>query len=303
MDNITVSVIIPTYNRASLIGRAIKSVLNQTYQKFEIIIVDDGSTDKTEEIIKSFKDERVRYIRNEKNKGASAARNIGIRFARGGYIAFQDSDDEWLPEKLEKQMKVFEITAEKVGVVYSGFWRIKNNKKIYIPSNKITKKEGYIHKEILRENFVTTQVVIIKKKCFKKAGMFDERLPRLQDWELWIRISKFYEFKYIDEPLVISYHTPDCISENKNALIKAFELILKKHFLEIRRNRKLLAYHQYVIGNLLCRIGKMAQGRRYLLGALKSYPLKIKCLIVAFASLFGESVYVNIVRLKSRFNL
>jgi len=291
----TVSVVIPTYNRAHLVGRAIKSVLNQTYQKFEIIIVDDGSTDKTEEIIKTFKDERVRYIRNEKNKGASAARNIGIKVARGEYIAFQDSDDEWLPEKLEKQMKVFEITPEKVGVVYTGFWRVKNNKKIYTPSNKITKKEGYIHKEIIRNNFVTTQAVIIKKKCFKKVGMFDERLPRLQDWELWIRISKFYEFKCVDEPLVISYHTPNCISENKDAHIKAFELILEKHFLEIRRNRKLLAHYQYLIGNLLCRIGNMAQGRSYLFGAIKSYPLNIKCLIVTFVSLLGKSAYANIV--------
>lgn len=110
-NNPKVSVIIPTYNRAHLIGRAIKSVLNQTYKDFEIIIVDDGSTDKTEEVVKDFKDERVRYIRREKNKGGSAARNTGIKAARGEYIAFQDSDDEWLPEKLEKQMKAFEAMA------------------------------------------------------------------------------------------------------------------------------------------------------------------------------------------------
>ena len=108
--NPTVSIIIPTYNRAHLIGRAIQSVLNQTYQNFEIIVVDDGSTDNTEEMIKEFQkhDKRIKYIRHEKNRGGAAARNTGIKVARGEYIAFQDSDDEWLPEKLEKQMDVFQ---------------------------------------------------------------------------------------------------------------------------------------------------------------------------------------------------
>jgi len=92
--NPTVSVIIPTYNRAHTIGRAIKSVLNQTYQDFEIIVVDDGSTDNTEEVVKSFRDKRIRYIQHKKNKGAAAARNTGIKSAKGKYIAFQDSDDD-----------------------------------------------------------------------------------------------------------------------------------------------------------------------------------------------------------------
>ena len=187
--NPTVSVIIPTYNRVHLIRRAIQSVLNQTYQDFEVIIVDDGSTDNTEEVVKSFNDPRIRYIRHEKNKGAATARNTGIKAARGKFIAFQDSDDEWLPEKLEKQMKVFENTPAKVGVVYTGFWKIENNKKIYIPFSWVKQKEGNIHKELLKGNFVTTQSIVARKECFKKAGMFDEKLPRFQDWELVIRLS------------------------------------------------------------------------------------------------------------------
>ncbi|GAH74960.1 unnamed protein product, partial [marine sediment metagenome] len=166
----TVSVIIPTYNRAYLIGRAIQSVLNQTYQDFEIIVVDDGSTDDTEEIVRSFKDKRIGYVRHEKNKGAAAARNTGIKAAKSEYIAFQDSDDEWLPEKLEKQMKVFENAPPEVGVVYTDFLRIKGNKKIHIPFSWVTQKEGNIHKELLKGNFVTTQSVVIRKKCFKKSG-------------------------------------------------------------------------------------------------------------------------------------
>ena len=107
-----VSVIITTYNRAHLVGKAIKSVLNQTFQDFELIVVDDGSTDNTEEVINSFNDTRIRYIRHKINKGGNAARNTGLRNSKGEYIAFLDSDDEWLPEKLERQLEVFKKSQD-----------------------------------------------------------------------------------------------------------------------------------------------------------------------------------------------
>jgi len=151
--NPTVSVIISTYNRAHLIGRAIQSVLNQTYQDFEVIVVDDGSTDNTEEIVKSFNDPRIRYIRHEKNKGAAAARNTGIKAARGKYIAFQDSDDEWLPEKLEKQMKVFENAPPEAGVVYTDMQRINEDGEHYWEMGKIGYPPSKIIKDIQRSRF------------------------------------------------------------------------------------------------------------------------------------------------------
>ena len=125
----TVSIIIPTYNREQLLGRAIKSVLAQTYQDFELIIVDDGSTDNTERLVKSFNSEKTRYIRHRKNKGPAAARNTGIRSAKGDYIAFQDSDDEWMPEKLEKQMRAFTTAPPEVGVVYTSYYSTINKGK------------------------------------------------------------------------------------------------------------------------------------------------------------------------------
>ena len=297
-----VSVIIPTYNRAHLLPRAVKSVLNQTYQGFEIIVVDDGSSDNTEEVVKEVQrqDKRIRYIKLQKNKGGAAARNVGIQASKGEYIAFQDSDDEWFPEKLEKQMKVFATAPAKVGVVYTGFWRIENNKKIYIPSSLVTQKEGNIHKELLKGNFVTTQSIAIRKECFKKVGMFDENLPRLQDWELVIRLSKYYDFKCIDEPLLTSSFTPDSISANQDALIKACELILEKHYEQFKRYKGLLARQEYSLGSLLCQRGKFNQGRNYLLRVVSSYPLNIKYLVAAFVSLFGERAYVKVVRLKRK---
>ena len=296
----TVSVVVPTYNRAHLVGRAIQSVLNQTYQDFEIIVVDDGSTDNTEELVKSFNDPRIRYIRHDQNRGGSAARNTGIKMARGEYIAFQDSDDEWLPEKLEKQMRVFENAPAEVGVVYTGFWRIEGDKRIYIPSDKISRKEGNIQGELLKGNFVTTQATVLKKECFEKAGMFDQRLPRFQDWELFIRISKYYEFKCIDEPLVISYFTPISISSNQRAQVEAYGLILEKHYQDIAKSRKLLARYQYAFGNLLCQNGDLGQGRDYLIKAVKLYPLNLKYIVATLASLLGEGAYAKVVRLKRK---
>ncbi len=326
-----VSVIIPTYNRAHLIERAIQTVLSQTYQDLEIIVVDDGSSDNTEEVVMTLKDERIRYIRHEENKGAPAARNTGIQAAKGDYIAFQDSDDEWLPQKLEKQMKVFETVSAKVGVVYTGFLRIENDKKEYIPYLWVTKKEGDIHKELLKGSFITTPAILVRKECFKKAGMFDERLPRLQDWELVLRLSKYYDFKFIDEPLLKSPYMTDSISSSEKARIKALKLILSKHLdnfmedkkslakyyfgiglhlclnneiaegesyitkaFEINPDRRLLSEKYFIIGRRLYSNKNVKDGRNYLIKAVKTYPFNIKLLSVAFISFFGQGVYKSI---------
>jgi glycosyltransferase involved in cell wall biosynthesis len=292
-DNPTVSVIIPTYNRSQLVGRAIQSVLNQTYQDFDLIVVDDASTDNTEEVVKNFNDERIRYIRLEKNSGTSAVpRNTAIKVARCEYIAFQDSDDEWLPEKLEKQMTLFEIQPPEVGVVYTGFWKTSNRRKVYIPSSEITQKEGNIHRELLKRNFIGTPTSIVKRECFKKVGGFDEELPQLMDWELWIRISKYYQFKCIDEPLVISYYTPGGVNEQGYLILaKTHKLILKKHFESFKQDRGALANHYLGVGDLLCSSGEFIQGRNYLIKAAQAYPLNIKILGAALVSLLGQNIY------------
>ena len=179
--------------------------------------------------MRSFNDQRISYIRHEKNKGPSATRNTGISAARGKYIAFQDSDDEWLPEKLERQMKAFDNAPPEVGVVYTAFWRVEDDKTIYIPSADVKQRDGNIHKEILRGNFVTPQAALVNKECFQTSGMFDEQIFSRQDWELWIRISKDWHFRFIDEPLVIVYRTLKSISATQNVAITGWKPILEKH--------------------------------------------------------------------------
>jgi len=246
-----ISVIIPTYNRSQLLIRAIKSVVNQTYQNFEIIVINDGSTDDTDEVIKRVLDERITYLRHADNKGAATARNTGIRAAKGEYIAFLDSDDEWLPKKLAKQIKILKSTLSKVGVIYTGSWRIMNHEKFYIPAPTISPKEGNIYNNILCGKYlVPTPAAVVKKVCFEKVGMFDESLPALEEWDLWIRISKHFHFKYIDEPLLISYYTSGSISTNRRIFCKAMKSILKKHFKEFRKNQKALVNFYYRIARL-----------------------------------------------------
>ena len=162
-----ISVIIPTYNRENMIGYAIKSVLNQTFKNLEIIVVDDGSTDNTEEIIRDFKDKRVKYIKKyKKNRGISVARNIGIKVARGKYIAPLDSDDEWLPEKLDKQIKILQDGPPELGVVYSNSCYIDKSGKNMNKLRNTKKVEGYIYEDLLgRHTFYSTY----KKRVFPSS--------------------------------------------------------------------------------------------------------------------------------------
>jgi glycosyltransferase involved in cell wall biosynthesis len=289
-----VSIIIPTYNRERLIARSVKSVLSQTYQDFEIIIVDDASTDNTEEVVSSFNDDRIRYIRHEENKGEAAARNTGIKAARYDYIAYQDSDDEWSPEKLARQIELLEDTSPEVGVIYTGFWRTENHGRTYIPFSWVRQKNGDIHKELLKGNFIGSPVVLIKKECFSKVGLFDERLHNLVDWDMWLRISKRYHFRCIDAPLAIAHYNSDNVSENPDSFIDALELVLEKNRDEFEKEEKLLARYWINAGSLLVAKGRVKQGRRYIVRALRLYPFSIRLLPVAFLAFFG--LYDKVVR-------
>lgn len=295
LKNPTVTVIIPTYNRAHVLIRSIRSVLDQTYQNFELIIVDDGSTDNTGEIVKRFVNDRLRYIRRNQSSGSPAApTNIGIKAARGEYIAVQDSDDEWLPGKLEKQMQVFNNASAKVGIVYTDMWKVSEaGNKEYRHSPRIMPEDGIIYKEALgyRVRNIGTVTLMIRKQCFDKAGLFDEKLPMYIDTELLIRMSRYYYFYHIEEPLVNNFTTANSVSSGREAYITARKLILEKYFEDIKKYRKILARHYFYIGSLLYANGEVQPARNYLIKAIVAYPLNIKLLLLAFISLFGQSGY------------
>lgn len=230
MNNLIVSVIIPTYNRAHLIGRAIESVLNQTYQHVEIIIVDDGSADNTKEIVKEFRrqNDRIRYIKHEKNKGGAAARNTGIKNSAGYFLSFLDSDDQWLKNKLECDINL-----------------LKGNKNCIICQTGqifINEKTGKIIGESnFKEKFVTQEIVlrdecspIIDFTAVKEAVLtidgFDEKLPARQDLDFWIRITSVG--LGIQVPIYTSIHyvmRDDQISTGLKNKLQGTIILFEKH--------------------------------------------------------------------------
>lgn len=217
-----VSVVIPAYNRAKVICRAIESCLNQTYEDIEVIVVDDGSSDNTKEVIAAIDDNRLRYIYQD-NAGACAARNRGIELAQGEYIAFQDSDDEWHTDKLEKQMAA--LTEMKADFVFCGFIKTySNGQKEKIPEN-ITSRM-YEQQELLYESIVSTQTIVGKSSAVRGV-MFDESMPRMQDYDFIIRASSEYNIYCVAKYLVNVYEQNDSITASKRQYKKRLEVTEK----------------------------------------------------------------------------
>jgi glycosyltransferase involved in cell wall biosynthesis len=195
-----ISVVIPTYNRANVIGAAIQSVMRQTYQNHEIIVVDDASSDDTESVVKSFSDRKIIYVKHQQNSGAPSARNTGIEKARGACIAFLDSDDEWLSEKLEKQMEVFERSPQ-IGLVYTGFDVVLERGKVL--RSFLKPDRGRVFERLLSENFIgTTSSAMAKRELLQKIGGFDPLLKSCQDWDLYLRLSQICDVDVVPEVLV-----------------------------------------------------------------------------------------------------
>ena len=196
-----ISVVIPTYNRVELLKRSIDSVINQTIKPFEIIIIDDGSNDGTEAMVKK-KYDSLKLIK-QKNKGASAARNSGIKASSGEWICFLDSDDEWKNDKLEKQIIAVANNSDYKFFHSNEIW-IKNGKRIN-QKKKHKKHGGDIFKKCLDMCRISPSSVLIDKSIFEEIGFFNENLVVCEDYELWLRICDKYEVFFIDEPLIFKY--------------------------------------------------------------------------------------------------
>ncbi len=222
-----ISVVIPTYNRAHRIKRSALSVLNQTYKNIELIIVDDGSTDNTEDVVKTIDDERVVYIK-QTNQGACAARNNGIDHAKGEFIAFQDSDDVWCPEYLERCWQI--IATKGAMFVTSSYYVVFEDGTKPLLFNEKNNPSGDISKKELYEDVVgPTPTVIVKKNVLYAAGLFDTRLPARQDYDMWIRVSKIVPLFYNYVPSVYMYRDgEESISRSYKRNMEGSKIVLEK---------------------------------------------------------------------------
>ena len=199
-----ITVVITCFNYGHYLEGCLNSVFNQTYQDYEVVVVDDGSTDSTREVAEAFMGRpNMRYIRQE-NSGQARAKNLGIEMARGRYLAFLDADDLWEKEKLVKQIRLFERPS--VGVVYSRA-RLIDEKGLPLalkdPGKYLKPRSGMVVRWLFIDNFIWFSSAIVRKECLEKFNGFDETLRMGIDWDLWLQIATRYEFDFVDEPLLL----------------------------------------------------------------------------------------------------
>jgi glycosyltransferase involved in cell wall biosynthesis len=264
-----VSVIIPTYNRANFLEEAIESVLFQNYKDFELIVVDDGSTDETRNIVRRCAEEIVYIYQNK--RGVSCARNIGIKNSSGEYTAFLDSDDKWLPDKLSSQMDFF-IHNPNALICYTEEIWFRNNVRV-IPLKKHRKYSGMIFEKVLPLCVISPSSVMVKRELFfDRIGFFDESLPACEDYDMWLRIAASYPIYLIETPLIIKrggHH--DQLSRKFVGLdrfrIKALVNILESGVLspeQYKASLKELSKKCTIFGNGCLKRGRIEEGERYL---------------------------------------
>lgn len=229
-NNLLVSVVMPAYNSEKYISEAIESVLNQTFKDFEFIIIDDGSTDKTWEIIQEYakKDERIIAFKNEKNLNNYATRNKGIKISKGKYIVWQDSDDISFPERLQKQVDFMEKNIE-VGICGSYMQVFTDEKDLNIRKYSIDDKD--LRKDIFKFSPIAQPAAIIRKSCYEKVGYYDDRFDATQDLDMTFRIGNEFKLANIPEVLIRYRVHPDSVTYKKvNKQIQNALRIRRKYY-------------------------------------------------------------------------
>ena len=254
-----VSVVLPTYDRADVLGDAIRSVLGQTYDDFELVVVDGGSDDATPAVVSSFADDRIRYFRRDEREGVSAARNAGVRRTDSEAVAFIDSDDRWRPEKLQRQVEALQEASENCGVVYT----------------PITKRQGEPRRrgcvsgdvsEAVRSLSVPTytSTLLVRREAFRDVGGFDEELGCFEDWELCLRLASDWEFECLPTPMVVKGTDTENVSADPDRLARSVEHIFDAYDLPAAARARFLAD----AGKTYCEAGRLDEGRSHLRNAL-----------------------------------
>ncbi|MBI1877687.1 MAG: glycosyltransferase [Chloroflexi bacterium] len=278
MNHPLVSVIIPAYNAQNFIGETIQSVINQTYPDWEMLVVDDGSTDETRQVIEKYlTDSRVKYL-YQPNQERAAARNHGLRGSSGKYIAFLDADDLWLPDKLKVQVEYLDTHSE-MGLCFT-------HHRFINEEGTLTGKPGVMFKpgpdqfsRLLEANFIANSTVIIARTVFDKLGLFDESLPAYgsEDWDMWLRIARFYPIHFIDQPLTL-YRLHEGNTSLERMRLSA-EAVLKKIFTDptlpasiVRKKAQVYGFIQLGFSETYMRLNQRKRAFQQWQRAIKAYP-------------------------------
>jgi glycosyltransferase involved in cell wall biosynthesis len=287
-----VSVVVSCYNYGEFVTQCLDSIKGQTFPDFEVVIVNDGSTDNSEEQIKPYlNDNRFRYIK-QKNGGQANAKNKGIAHTKGKYIAFLDADDLWEIDKLEKQISLF--SSQGIGVVYSRARYIDSlgrDLNFRLSGKYLQPKRGYVTDFLIIDNFVPFSSSIVRRDCFDRFGVFDESLKMGIDWDLWLRISTQYQFDFVDEPL-LSYRVghPGQMSKNVEERQRCSDRIMKSFVQRYPNHTKKKFLRQawaytYMNRGFYHRDKKISIALNYYFQSFLMWPFSLKPMIAALKAI------------------
>ncbi len=296
----SVSVVLPTHNRASLLPRSVHSVLNQSYKDIELIVVNDCSKDSSLEVLAAIQDPRMKVVCLAVNSGPAAARNAGIKASVGRFVAFQDSDAEWLPGKLERQVNLLERSiAENLNTaaVYSRFAVSAKSKRRIVPPDSADVLRGDIYRRVIEENVVDTPALLVRRDLLDTVGFFDETLDYLEDWDLVLRLSQKYSFAFLDEVTLVSYDSPDSV--NKRVSPESARKILENYFPSFQESPQAMARVTWAIGSGYANLGKKHEAIQFMKISIGQLPT-VKRRIALFAIRFGLNPYPALRKIRPR---
>ena len=299
-----VSVVIPTYNRADLIGKTLDSVLAQTYGDLEIIVVDDGSTDDTRAILSQYRDKRLSDICQE-NQGPGLARNTGIRAAKGEWVAFVDSDDLWVPEKLERQLALLDSLPELMWVYSDAcFFDSETGQTLYVHSRRGRQYEGHVAHQLIMGCFIPSPTPVIRRSVFDDVGMFWDA-PKAEDWDMWLRIAAKYPVRKVHEVLAGYRNHKGSATKSQSPLFKhqyQIEVVERAvasapDIYEPVRQRALSAQHLYT-GQLLTAQEDLVGARRMFTQAIRHWPGMWRAYPFWAITFLGQEIVNRLVQMK-----
>lgn len=268
-----VSVVLPTYNRATTLPRAVGSVLTQSYTNLELIVVDDGSTDETQKILASIDDGRLRHLPLGKRSGAATARNAGIAAASGDLIAFQDSDDEWLPAKLAAQVELMEASGPEVGWVGARHKVIVGGEGQDVGPDLLIAGRDHLPDLLDGRAFVTPNW-LVRRDALQRVGAFREDMPCLEDWDLIFRLDDVCRFRAVDEIALIRYGSADSLYGHDPSRAAGMEMMLAIHGHRWHDHPAELASRYRDLGALQSRLGQRGRALRSYAAAVRLQPLR-----------------------------
>ncbi|MGH8506140.1 MAG: glycosyltransferase family 2 protein [Stenotrophobium sp.] len=287
-----VSVILPTYNRAAIIERAVRSVLAQTFRDLELIVVDDGSSDDTAARMQAIADPRLIYLQQPHSGSAAIARNAGVRVARAELLAFQDSDDEWLVDKLRRQVEALQRAPAHVGLICGGYIILpRSGRSSYMGADARMQRGDWDADNIYDFCFITP-TWLIHRSALAAAGAFDEQMPNLEDWELSFRLFRQGTgIIALNQPLVLKHGGADSLNWEPASRIRSLQMIIERHAGMWRQHPQVLARLHDELGRLHCRMGEMAAGRAEFRVALDLDSRSLKRRALLLASYLGRGGY------------